>query len=131
MAFTFLKLSGNKIKMSGAGMPHVYLYRKATSTCEEIVLKGMPLGAMFNAPFYIEERELSSGDCILLLTDGLPEQMNSKEEMYDYPQVLEKFIELAENEPQEIIDALIKSCDDWMRGWNYSFFNVCFHSQND
>ncbi len=62
------------------------------------------------------EREIKSGDKILLLTDGLPEQMNDKEEMYDYPRVKENFKDFAENSPQDIINKLVASGDQWMHG---------------
>ena len=51
---------------------------------EEILIQGMPLGAMRNASYDIFEKNVKSGDTILLLTDGLPEQMNNSEEMFEY-----------------------------------------------
>ena len=81
---------------------------------EEIVMKGMPLGAMLSFPYNVHEKELNSGDVIMLITDGIPEQMNIDEEMYDYPRVKEQFVKVAEKTPSEIIDHFIKSCDIWM-----------------
>jgi serine phosphatase RsbU (regulator of sigma subunit) len=95
-------------------MPPMYYYNKALGSVEEIVVKGMPLGAMATMPFYTEvKKDLSSGDIILLFSDGIPEQMNTKQEMYDYPRFFEKFKNLVEKSPQNIIDSIMKSIDEW------------------
>ena len=62
------------------------------------------------------KKKLKSGDTILLLTDGLPEQMNSKEEMFDYSRVKNNFSSIAFDSPNEIIDKLVLQGDDWMNG---------------
>ena len=42
--------------------------------------------------------------------------MNESEEMYDYPRVKDRFIQLVDRSPQEIIDDFVKSCDNWRKG---------------
>jgi serine phosphatase RsbU (regulator of sigma subunit) len=76
----------------------------------------MPLGAMRNASYNMIEKELKSGDTILLLTDGLPEQMNNEEEMFDYSRVKSNFSKIIDHKPDEIINELVKAGDDWMNG---------------
>jgi len=114
MSFSYLKFENSKLYISSAGMPPIYYYNKSAEVIEEIVMKGMPLGAMANFPYKIHEKVVKSGDIILLLTDGIPEQMNEDEEMYDYPRVKDQFIKVAEKTPSQIIDHFIKSCDNWM-----------------
>ena len=97
-------------------MPPVYYYSKENKEVEEIVIQGMPLGAMRKFSYKLIEKELKTGDTILLLTDGLPEQMNAKEEMFDYSRVKENFMQLAENSPHEIITKLTSAGDKWMEG---------------
>ncbi|MEJ2196832.1 MAG: PP2C family protein-serine/threonine phosphatase, partial [Ignavibacteriaceae bacterium] len=92
----------------------VYYFNKSADVIEEIVMKGMPLGAMLNFPYNVYEKDVKSGDIILLLSDGIPEQMNTNEEMYDYPRVKDQFVRVTDNEPNKIIEHFIKSCDDWM-----------------
>jgi len=116
MSFTFMKIRDKKMCLTSAGMPPVYFYSSNSETIEEISMKGMPLGAMANFPYKVYERELKSGDTILFLTDGLPEQMNNQEEMFDYIRVKERFVESAEKSPQEIIDHLVSAGDRWMDG---------------
>jgi len=59
---------------------------------------------------------LKSGDTILLLNDGLPEQMNNEEEMFDYSRVKSDFSKILNHNPDEIINELVKAGDNWMNG---------------
>jgi sigma-B regulation protein RsbU (phosphoserine phosphatase) len=97
-------------------MPPIYYHNKETNQVEEIIIQGMPLGAMRNASYNVIEKELKRGDTILLLTDGLPEQMNPNEEMFDYSRVKTSFNDAINNQPDEIIHKLVNAGDDWMNG---------------
>jgi len=114
MSFSYLKIENSKLYVSSGGMPPIYYYNKSSEVMEEIVMKGMPLGAILSFPYNVHEKEVKSGDVIMLITDGIPEQMNNDEEMYDYPRVKDQFVRVAEKNPSEIIDHFIKSCDSWM-----------------
>jgi ligand-binding sensor domain-containing protein/serine phosphatase RsbU (regulator of sigma subunit) len=116
MSFSYLKIDDNKLQVTSAGMPPIFYHHKESNQVEEIVIQGMPLGAMKNASYAVIEKELKSGDTILLLTDGLPEQMNPNEEMFDYSRVKMHFNEIVDNTPDEIIGSLVKKSDDWMNG---------------
>jgi ligand-binding sensor domain-containing protein/serine phosphatase RsbU (regulator of sigma subunit) len=116
MSFSYLKIENCKLLMSSAGMPPIFYYRKESNQTEEIIIQGMPLGAMRNSSYKLVEKELKSGDTILLITDGLPEQMNSKEEMFDYTRVKNHFNEIIENTPTAIIEKLVGAGDKWMNG---------------
>ena len=116
MSFSFLKIENNKVAVTCAGMPPIYYYDSVSNEIEEILIQGMPLGAMRKFSYKIIERELKSGDIILLITDGLPEQMNSNEQMFDYSNVKKNFCELLNNKPGEIIEKLVLACDNWMNG---------------
>ena len=116
MSFSFLKIDGHKLIVTSAGMPPIFHYEKKSNTVEEIVIQGMPLGAMRSFPYKVIEKEIDSGDTILLLTDGLPEQMNPNEEMFDYSRVKISFNDAINNQPDEIINKLVNAGDDWMKG---------------
>ncbi len=116
MAFSLLKVKGNKVSFSSAGMPPIYLHRKASKTVEEIMLKGMPLGAMKNFPYTLHEAELQIGDTVLLVTDGLPEQKNLAGEMFDYSRVQKAFGEVGDSTPDQIIRHLMSHGESWMNG---------------
>jgi len=75
---------------------------------------------MERASYKLVEKQLNSGDTILLLTDGLPEQMNSHMVIFDYSRVLKYFDEIAENTPNEIINCLVQKADEWVDGQKQS-----------
>ena len=114
MAFTLVRLQGNSLYLSSAGMPPVFIFRKRDGSVEEVLLKGMPLGAMKNFPYALYEASLERGDTVLLMTDGLPEQKNVREEMFDYDRVQRAFGEVATRTPGEIIAHLASAGESWM-----------------
>ncbi|MGB5875044.1 MAG: two-component regulator propeller domain-containing protein, partial [Bacteroidota bacterium] len=116
MAFTLVRLKGNSVSLSCAGMPPAFLYRKSDGTVEEIMITGMPLGAMKTFAYVLHETEMHAGDTLLLLTDGLPEQKNVNEEMFDYAKVQQVFTEVATSTPDEIIARLVQEGESWMEG---------------
>jgi ligand-binding sensor domain-containing protein/serine phosphatase RsbU (regulator of sigma subunit) len=116
MAFTLVRLKGNFLSLSSAGMPPVYLYRSADGSVEEILLKGMPLGAMKNFPYALHEAELQQGDLLLLLTDGLPEQKNRDEEMFDYARVQQILRDTGACAPEAVVKRLVEAGESWMDG---------------
>lgn len=115
MSFSFLRIKECRLELSSAGMPPVYYYNGKTNEVEEILVQGMPLGAMKKGSYKMVEKELNRGDVLLLITDGLPEQMNNNDEMFDYSRVKNHFNEIAGNTPDVIIEKLIKSGDEWMQ----------------
>lgn len=116
MSFSYLKIENNNLQITSAGMPPIYYHHKDSNEIEELIIQGMPLGAMRNAMYKIAEKEIKTGDTILLITDGLPEQMNSNEEMFDYSRVKSHFSEIVENSPNKIIEKLVEAGDSWMNG---------------
>ena len=116
MSFIYLRFENSRFIASSAGMPPIYYHHKKSNRTEEIIIQGMPLGAMRNVSYNLVEKQLYSGDTILLLTDGLPEQMNSHKVPFDYSRVRKYFGEIAENTPDEIINSLVQKADEWMNG---------------
>lgn len=114
MSFSLVRINDHNLTITSAGMPPVYFYNKEKNETEEILIQGMPLGAMRKFAYKTVERELKSGDTILLLTDGLPEQMNKNSEMLDYPRVKDSFSQIAYKKPDKIIEALTNLGDEWM-----------------
>lgn len=113
MAFIMLKIKSNKLEFANAGMPPLYIYRRQSEGVEEIMINGMPLGAMKNFPYEIKELEISSGDTILLLSDGLPELKNEKNEQYSYARVKDEFMSAAQKNSNEIVEHLKNSASEW------------------
>jgi serine phosphatase RsbU (regulator of sigma subunit) len=113
MCLTMLKIKNNKLYMSAAGMPPVYLFRNKHKIIEEHLMEGMPLGTMDNFPYELKEMELFSGDTILLMSDGFPELQNQHNEMFGYKRTKNSFEEVAEKDPENIIVYLKSEGNSW------------------
>ena len=94
-------------------MPPLFIYRKQSNQVDEILLKGMPLGAIKNFPYEIEEAEVTAGDTLLLLSDGLPELKNENNIQYGYERVKNSFGTVGEKQPEEIINHLKEEGSNW------------------
>jgi serine phosphatase RsbU (regulator of sigma subunit)/ligand-binding sensor domain-containing protein len=116
MALALIKIEAHELIASAAGMPPIYIYRNRTRTVDEIVLKGMPLGAFDDFSYQDERTKLEKGDSILLLSDGLPELFNHKKEMFDYHRVKETFEKVGHQNPEKIIDSFIDVAEQWRDG---------------
>lgn len=116
MALTLVRLEGKSLSLSSAGMPPAYVYHAHDQSIEEILLKGMPLGAMKNFPYVLYNGVLDPDDVLLLLSDGLPEQKNTAGEMFEYTRVEETFRTCAGSTPREAVQQLVRAGDSWMAG---------------
>jgi serine phosphatase RsbU (regulator of sigma subunit) len=101
--------------MSAAGMPPVFIYKRASQTIEEHVIKGMPLGTFNEFPYSIVESDISIGDTILLMSDGFPELLNDEKEMYGYKRARNYFEEIAGETPENIISKLKTAGSEWVK----------------
>ena len=118
MGMTVLKIDKYKVTASAAGMPPFLLYRQNTNSVEEVVLKGMPLGAFVDFHYQQKILKVSSGDVILLLTDGFVELFNANREMIDYDLIKKVFSDSAKkNSSTNIIKDLLNTADKWLNGY--------------
>jgi len=113
MCLTIMKIQGNKMIMSAAGMPPALFYNREVQSTEEIVIKGMPLGTFKDYPYELQERTLAPGDTILLMSDGMPELFNKDKEMFGYKRIRDTFEEVVEKQPEDIIDHLKNTGSLW------------------
>ncbi len=120
MGMTVLKIKDYRITASAAGMPPFLIFKKNTNSIEEIVLKGMPLGAFYDFQYQQEIIKVEPGDVILLLTDGFIELFNSNREIIDYNLIKKAFADSALNEPQIIINNLMNTAEQWLNGFQQS-----------
>jgi serine phosphatase RsbU (regulator of sigma subunit)/ligand-binding sensor domain-containing protein len=114
MCMIMLKIQNNRLLMSSAGMPPVYLFRNKHRIIEEHLMEGMPLGTMNNFPYELKEMELLTGDTILLMSDGFPELQNETNEIFGYKRARNSFEEVAGKEPENIISYLKEEGSRWV-----------------
>jgi ligand-binding sensor domain-containing protein/serine phosphatase RsbU (regulator of sigma subunit) len=116
MALALLKIRDNECWVSSAGMPPIYLYRREARQVEEVLLKGMPLGAFPDFPYQNCSKTLCGGDTLLLLSDGLAEIFNDKNEILDYPRIRSAFEEIGHLQASEIVRHLSQLVVEWRNG---------------
>ncbi len=113
MAVTCVQISNNKILLSNAGMPPLFIYRSNTQSIDEIAINNLPLGAMKGSNYDIKELKVDRGDTLLLMSDGFAELKNGYKEIYGYKRARNGFEESARKEPEEIISYLIEQGKNW------------------
>ncbi len=116
MCLAMLKIKENQVTLSSAGIPPVLIFRAKENKVEEFLLKGMPLGTIDKFPYQVVKTELNAGDTILMMSDGFPELMNERNQMYGYRHAVEFFEQIAMSEPQAIIDELKHEIELWKNG---------------
>ena len=116
MAMTLLRMKESTCRVSSAGMPPVLIYRASSREVEEIDVSGYPLGMSDKATYQEETFEVSSGDVILMMSDGLPERLNPQDEYFDYDRTKAVFAEAATGTPEELCDGMLQSAEEWADG---------------
>jgi len=91
MCMSLIRIKGNNIEYSSAGMPPLHIYRKSTGKIEQLLLKGMPLGAFYDFPYNKISTDIYKGDVILIMSDGLTELFNAQKETYGMEKVIVSF----------------------------------------
>ncbi len=116
MAFAIGRLNENTLELAGAGMPHALIYRSGTKTVQKIPLKGLPLGSKQVFPYEKVTVDIEPGDVVLFMTDGLPELSDNEGKMIGYSRVEQIFAEIANKDPDSIIEHLYKFSESWLKG---------------
>ncbi len=116
MSLNIVEISDKELNMSSAAMPPIYLYKASSSTVEELMQSGLPLGGLKDETFDQLTRSFESGDILIQLSDGLPEAPNAKGELYDYDRLKSLIQASGQLSAQKIIDVLIESVDQWLEG---------------
>ena len=116
MSLNIIEIKDDKIRMTSAAMPPIFLYKAATKKVEEIMQTNLPLGGLGNEDFDLIERDFESGDVVIQLSDGLPEAPNPAGEMYDYDRVKDHLEAVGSKSADEIKNSFILEADKWLDG---------------
>jgi len=114
MGFIMLNIQGKAVQFINGGMPPLFLFRKNPATVEELKEHGLPIGAMNISQYNETSISLDRGDVLLLLTDGMPELHNQRNEMYGYERLYALFEKTAKKSANEIITCLKNDASDWV-----------------
>jgi serine phosphatase RsbU (regulator of sigma subunit) len=113
MAMTLVRIDGKRLVASAAGMPPILHYKAQTGVVDEIILKGMPLGAFDNFPYQQIETKLAAGDSILLVTDGLEELFSGTREMLGKERLTALFQSVANRPVEDVATSLKTAAANW------------------
>ena len=116
MSLNIALIKDNVITLSSAGMPPYFIYRAATNSTEEIQISGVPLGSFKDVHFDQTTTDFSSGDILVIISDGLPEAPNLAGELFDYQKLQDLISTFGSKTAQEIIDQLMIEADAWLSG---------------
>lgn len=116
MSLMLVRIKDNSLTASSAGMPPIVICRAGTGKIEELVAKGMPLGAVENFDYQTVETRLEPGDVILLMSDGFPELFNDRGEMLEEFRIKDILKKSSEQQAGEIVRQLLTAGDDWRKG---------------
>ena len=118
MSLNIVEINENKISMSSAAMPPIYLFKAATGKVEEIKQSNLPLGGLKKEMYDTIEKNFESGDVFMQLSDGLPEAPDSQNEIYDYHRVQNHLESVGTKSAEAIKNSFILEADKWLGGKN-------------
>ena len=116
MSLSIAAVDKDSITISSAAMPPTYFFSAADNLLEELMISNLPLGGMDKEKFTSVTRSFNKGDVFVMLSDGLPELPNAKNELLDYANVFNCISENSLNSAEQIKESLIKLSDDWANG---------------
>jgi Stage II sporulation protein E (SpoIIE) len=91
VTFAYLAWNGERLEFSLAGHPAILHYRATTRETHEVSCSSLPLGILEQQEFVRGSVQCEPGDVLLMLTDGLLEVANAKQEEFGLERVKEVF----------------------------------------
>ena len=111
-----VKVVGNKMIFTSAGMPPAYHYIAKKKEMNEILIPGLPLGSLRNMIVNTTEITLNSGDVFVMMSDGFPEAPNPDGELLSYETVEKCLLDNINNDVTTMQDELVRITDEWLAG---------------
>ncbi len=116
MAMAAVKIEGDQLKLANAGMPGALHYSKEDHTSQEIRSQGPPLGSVPDFPYNQAQILLKQGDLVVLLSDGLPERFNPKDQLFGMARIHQVLKQEAHRHPEALIQSLLDAGEQWSDG---------------
>ena len=101
------------IRWVKAGHEPAILYSPETDSYELLAGEGLPLGVMEDAVYQESEKNIHSGQILLILTDGIKESANPSGEMFGGERLLEVIRDAADKSAREIIEKVFESLNNF------------------
>lgn len=97
------------LTVASSGLPYPYLLRDGA--VQEVVIQGVPLGAMAGSDYQQVTLALRPGDVVVFTTDGIDECLGPGDAPFGDERVRAVLAELAESSAREIADGLLAATD--------------------
>jgi sigma-B regulation protein RsbU (phosphoserine phosphatase) len=114
--YGILNTKTGEIIYSNAGHNPPCILKKDGTVVETELTHDIVLGIMEDVKFKTKNISLKQGDTIYLYTDGVTEAMNKKYELYSEKRLEKELIKLKDSSPQEIINSIISSVEEFTKG---------------
>jgi sigma-B regulation protein RsbU (phosphoserine phosphatase) len=111
VTFAYLAMNGEQLEFAMAGHPPILHYHAATKEISELECSNLPVGMFAGHKFLSGSLTSAPDDLFLLLTDGLLEVTNSKDEEFGLAGVKAVLLAHAANPLDEILTALLDAVD--------------------
>ena len=98
---------GYNFTFSSSGHPSPVVFRNETREVDFNTCKGTLMGMIKDITAGIKKIQLNKGDRLFLYTDGLPETMNRRKELWGYDRLLELFKMSMKNDLGDSLDSII------------------------
>jgi serine phosphatase RsbU (regulator of sigma subunit) len=113
MFYGEIDITEKTIRWVKAGHEPAILYTPQTDSSELLAGEGLPLGVMENAVYKELEKKISSGQIILIGTDGIKEAVNTHGEMFGNERLLNVIRGNADQPAREILGSVFESLNDF------------------
>jgi serine phosphatase RsbU (regulator of sigma subunit) len=101
------------IRWVKAGHEPAILFTPETDSYELLAGEGLPLGVMDDAVYQESQKQIYSGQIILIVTDGIKESVNPRGEMFGSERMLDAIRNIADKSAREIIDRVFESLNNF------------------
>jgi len=114
-SLTILDTRDLTAEICSTGMPYPLHFDQAANRVQPIPMPGPPLGFLKKIKARSHRVQLRPGDSLILMSDGLPERMNQRDEMWGYETVAEEAARTCgeETSAERIGERLIAACDGY------------------
>ncbi len=112
MFYCELDATEKLIRWVKAGHEPAILWTPSAADSHELLAgEGLPLGVMEDAVYEEYQKQISSGQIILIGTDGIKEAINDRGEMFGTQRLLQVICDTADQPALKILDAVFGSLD--------------------
>lgn len=112
----YINTKDKSIELANAGHGYLVIYRSEAGAFEQLDAEGLALGILPEFGYEIINSSYSSGDIILMFTDGLSESMSPTHEQFGYNRIEEIIRRMTDDSPDEIITELFLAMEDHAEG---------------